>query len=99
MTDERFLNRELSWLAFNERVLELASEPGIPVLERVKFCAIASTNLDEFFQVRVAGLQSEQLFYGALAEPVVVALNVNLGGLEELLRCLATIARLLTELT
>ncbi|MDX2379592.1 MAG: polyphosphate kinase 1 [Acidimicrobiia bacterium] len=61
MTDERFLNRELSWLAFNERVLELAGEPGIPVLERAKFCAIASTNLDEFFQVRVAALKDQVL--------------------------------------
>ncbi|MFK7918691.1 MAG: polyphosphate kinase 1 [Ilumatobacter sp.] len=57
--DERFLNRELSWIAFNERVLELACEPGIPLLERAKFCAIASTNLDEFFQVRVGALKDQ----------------------------------------
>ncbi len=59
MADERFLSRELSWLAFNERVLALASEPGVPLLERAKFCAITSTNLDEFFQVRVAGLKDQ----------------------------------------
>ena len=61
MADERFLNRELSWLAFNERVLELAGEPGVPLLERAKFCAIVSTNLDEFFQVRVAALKDQVL--------------------------------------
>ncbi len=59
MADERYLSRELSWVAFNERVLALAAEPGIPLLERAKFCAIASTNLDEFFQVRVAGLKDQ----------------------------------------
>ncbi len=58
--DERFLNRELSWLQFNHRVLELAAEPGIPLLERAKFCAIASTNLDEFFQVRIAALKDQE---------------------------------------
>lgn len=57
--DERFFNRDLSWLAFNERVLSLVREPGIPLLERAKFCAIFSSNLDEFFQVRVAGLKHQ----------------------------------------
>jgi polyphosphate kinase len=57
--DERFLNRELSWLDFNDRVLSLALEPGIPLLERAKFCAICSINLDEFFQVRVAALKDQ----------------------------------------
>ena len=55
----RLLNRELSWLDFNDRVLTLAQETGIPLLERVKFCAIFSTNLDEFFQVRVAALRDQ----------------------------------------
>lgn len=55
----RVLNRELSWLDFNDRVLQLAAEPGIPLLERAKFCAIFSTNLDEFFQVRVAALRDQ----------------------------------------
>ncbi len=53
---ERLLNRELSLLDFHARVLELAADDAIPLLERVKFCSIFSSNLDEFFQVRVAGL-------------------------------------------
>jgi polyphosphate kinase len=57
--EHRQLNRELSWLDFNDRVLGLAEEPGIPLLERAKFCAIVSTNLDEFFQVRVAALRDQ----------------------------------------
>ncbi len=55
-----YINRELSWLDFDARVLEMVDDPDVPLLERLMFCAIFSSNLDEFFQVRVATLRSQQ---------------------------------------
>ncbi|MET9243782.1 RNA degradosome polyphosphate kinase [Nonomuraea sp. NPDC003709] len=85
LPQERFLNREESWLQFNERVLDLAEDPSTPLLERVRFLAIFASNLDEFFRVRVAGLKRR------MATGLLLRTKSGLKPREELAR-IATIA-------
>ncbi|MCU1416599.1 MAG: degradosome polyphosphate kinase [Schumannella sp.] len=78
LPDDRFLDRELSWLAFNQRVLELAEDDTVPILERANFLAIFASNLDEFFMVRVAGLKRR------IATGLAVPTNVGRAPLDVL---------------
>ena len=75
---ELFINRELGWIQFNERVLEEAEDPTHPLLERVKFFAICGSNLDEFFMVRISGLQRQ------LSKPVTVPPKNGLTPVEQI---------------
>ena len=69
MTSEHFINRELSLLAFNRRVLAQAADERTPLLERLRFICIVSSNLDEFFEIRVAGLKEQLKLGGNAAGP------------------------------
>ncbi len=99
----RFLNRELSWLAFNQRVLEEASNPAHPLLERVRFLSISDSNLDEFYMVRVAGLMHlaaadipAKSQDGLTAEQQLAAIGVYASALiERQQRCWRDLQRLL----
>lgn len=78
-----YLNRELSWLDFNARVLHLAEDPAIPLLERVRFLAIFSSNLDEFFQVRVAALKERAQVQVRTAGPDGLSAGAQLRAIRE----------------
>ena len=82
-----YLNREMSWLAFNERVLEEAADPSWPLLERLKFFAIFHSNLDEFFMIRVSGL------HGQLEQPDVERNPDGLSPRDQLTRIAETVRR------
>ncbi|MCA1682846.1 MAG: polyphosphate kinase, partial [Actinobacteria bacterium] len=83
LPEGRFLNRELSWLDFNGRVLALAEDRGLPLLERVKFLAIFASNLDEFYMVRVAGLKRRQSTGLSVRSPDGMSLGRQLARIAE----------------
>lgn len=91
LPDDRFLDRELSWIAFNARVLELAQDESLPLLERVRFLSIFASNLDEFFMVRVAGLKRR------IAAGVAVPSASGLNPKEVLARSLAASHALMVD--
>src|SRR5918912_3872591 len=96
--EPRLLNRELSWLDMNARILELAEDTSLPLLERVKFCAIFSRNLDEFFMIRVAGLAGQAAAGLTLHSPDGLTPHAALAAIRErVLELSARQARLWTR--
>src|SRR3954468_646220 len=92
LSDARFfINRELSWLAFNERVLDEGLDPTVPALERLKFLAIASGNLDEFFMIRVAGLKQQMVGHVEESGPDAMSPGEQLAAIGT--RCHEMVAR------
>lgn len=87
----RYLQRELSWLEFNQRVLDEALDPSTPLLERLKFFCITSTNLDEFFEIRVAGLKQRIESGGGGAEEGEMAPSRLLAAIEKRIRRLVRV--------
>ena len=80
---EYFINRELSWLEFNQRVLDQAFDESNPILERLKFLCIVSSNLDEFFEVRVAGLKQQKLIGASRVEADGLSSSETLARISE----------------
>ena len=83
LDESSYFNRELSWLEFNQRVLDEACNPEVPLLERVKFLAITSSNLDEFYMVRVGGLQMLQNSQSTHVDPSGLTVTQQLNAIHD----------------